>query len=516
LSARRPRPSRANSDLREVADLLKTLSQRAPSGGQADSVTAARLRAAALRAVERLHECDNGTRLHAIATRCDVNGEMHERVAADLGLSRRQFYRDLAVARRTIAREIRGDVVAVVRRDVALPFAAQLQTAAALAAAGHRRVAYDAFAPVTAAMAGDQKAWGHCILAEFLLQDGDVDGADRELARAREASRQNDGAGSEHALLVEASRAFEAGRLSESTDVLERCIVQAQPRERIGNPLSTETLSRALTLLAFCYQVRGKFHAASTTHARNPAAGGACVSTLAEIEYLNVNAMLACDGPAGPAGARVACDAFYEFAAGHGFLEDISAALLQKGGIARSQRRLTEAGALARESLAIHRAIGRPSAWILSLLSGVAVDAGDAAGAIAFAREMRSESAAQTRPWWGGVLHEAEALTRLNRFEDANRMCERVERSAVEGDTRLASWQRRVRATALDGLGERHAAQRAAGDALELLGDTAPPFHRLKGLTVAQRIRPTSRQRRQIDALIDLLGWQRRSDAGTR
>ncbi|MBV8116367.1 MAG: hypothetical protein JOZ01_00235, partial [Candidatus Eremiobacteraeota bacterium] len=341
------RPSRAPTEAREIATLLATLSNRRRDA----PISVTRLQAAAEHAVGRLCERDNGARLHAILTRCDVRGETHKAVAADLGLSRRQFYRDLATARHLIAKEIRGEIVSIPRSTPALPYAAQLQTAAALAAAGHRRVAYDSFAPVTASMSSAHAVWGYCVLAEFLLQDDDPAGADRQLERARDACGQAAGVGREHLALIEASKAFEAGRMADSVRALEESVRIAEPYAQSGVALSAETYSRALTLLAFCYQARGQFHLASTTHARNPASfPDAAISQTARVDYLNVNAMLACDGPSGPAGARAACNAFYEFAAGHGFLEDISAALTQKSGIARTQRRLDEAMRLATES----------------------------------------------------------------------------------------------------------------------------------------------------------------------
>lgn len=507
MSEGQRRRSRAPSEERAVADLLAGLSQRSRDAGDREVSETARLRAAALQGVERLRSRDDGARWHAIVMRCDIGGETHKAVAADLGLSRRQFYRDLSAARQAVAMEIRREVVRVTPATPELPFAAQLQTAAALAAAGHRRVAVNAFQPVVETMRGEASVWGRGMLAEFLLYDGDVAGADRELALARDACRDAGDSGREHILLIEASKSFEAGRLAETVRVLEDCMSLSQPNAEAHSPLAVETLSRALTLLAFCYQVRGAFHAASAAHARNPAGNGKSVSAMAKIEFLNVNAMLACDGPAGPAGAYEACDAFYEFAAERGFLEDISAALLQKGGVARTQRRLDEAARLARESLAIHRAIGRPSAAILSLLSGVAVDGGESDEAIALAREMRAEASPHTRTWCGAQLHEAEALAQSGRFRTARSACESVAGEAEQDDVRILAWRRRIEAAALAGEGDRNGASSAAGEAIEILGSDAPPFHRLKSLIVAERIRPERRRRGKIRELVDLLGW---------
>jgi hypothetical protein len=143
----------------------------------------------------------------------------------------------------------------------------------------------------------------------------------------------------------------------------------------------------------------------------------------------------------------------------------------------------------------------------LSLLSGVAVESGDSAAAIALAREMRVEASPHSRTWCGSYLHEAEAFVHAGRFQTALSACRSVAHESDRQDLRILAWRRRIEAAALAGEGDRNRAVSAVMEAVEILGEDAPPFHRLKSLMVAERIRPERRQRGKISELVDLLGW---------
>jgi hypothetical protein len=498
MSGKTPRHGRAPARAGDIAARLRDEAGRS---------------SATLRAVDGLRRYPNGERLHAIVQRCDIDREMHKVVAADLGLSRRQFYRDLATARRLIDEGLREKAAPAASAGDQGPFGSQLETAVALAAAGHGKAAFRYFAPAVASLAGDEAAWGHSVLAEFLLEDGDLPGAGSQLRRALAACVRERGPGMAHALLIEANVSSETGRAVEAVRLLQQCVDYVEPHANARDWLAVDTFSRALTLLAFWFHARGEFKAAATVHARNPAASShSLVSPMAQIDYLNVNAMLACDSVDGPSGAKAACDAFHDFATGHGFLEEISAALLQLGGIARFERRLVDAERFAQESLAIHRTIGRPAAPILSMLTGIAVDRGASSHAVALARDMRAEAAPDSHAWWGSHLYEAEALAQAGQHREARSICSRVAFEARSRDTRIAAWLRRVEATTFGGLGDSGAAYRAAGNAVEILGEAAPPFHRIKSLMVAQGIRPTHSRGRQIRELANVLGWRQSGD----
>jgi hypothetical protein len=109
--------------------------------------------------------------------------------------------------------------------------------------------------------------------------------------------------------------------------------------------------------------------------------------------------------------------------------------------------------------------------------------------------------------WWCAHLYEAEAVTQCGDYAQAQILCDRV---ALEGnslDRRISSWLRRIEAGIQNGLGDRRSAYRLAEGSLEILGDDAPPFHRIRGLLVAQQARPSRTRLQQIRALSDTLGW---------
>lgn len=82
------------------------------------SVAVRALRSAAYAALDRLRDNENTLRMYSVIWRCDVEGRAHKVVARELGLSRRQFYRDLYRARLFVEKAIFGQVWArVPNRD---------------------------------------------------------------------------------------------------------------------------------------------------------------------------------------------------------------------------------------------------------------------------------------------------------------------------------------------------------------------------------------------------------------
>jgi tetratricopeptide (TPR) repeat protein len=507
MSVQGRRRSRTGAPLADTAKLLRNALPRRDALGESEP-----LQAATLQAVDRLRSGhENGERLYALVCRCDVHGESHKVVAANLGLSRSQFYRDLARARRIIAEELRADVTREASGAAVdgTPFGSKLQTAISLAASGHGKAAVAYFAPIVATMTRAQQIWGHAVLAELSLGDGDFSTAERELQRAFELNGDEPGLGLARALFAKAGLLYETGRESAASVCFERAVMQIESyAAAFRSPLARDALSAALSNLTFCYFARGDFHAAAATHAKNPAfSEGALVSPSVHLAYLRTDATLACDSSAGPARAREACQAFHRFAVAHGLLDEISYALLQLGGLARIERRLDDAQRLAQESLELQSAIGRPSAPALSLLSCIAFDKGEYDAAVRLARKTPAQSAKGSHTWWHSHLSEAEALAHAGRHDEARAICDRVRSESGTRDARIDAWTRRVDARIFERLGNERAAYRAAGSALEILGKDAPPFYRLKSLLIAQQVRPAHSQREQIRGLAASLGW---------
>ncbi|HEY3674493.1 MAG TPA: hypothetical protein VGK84_00715, partial [Candidatus Tumulicola sp.] len=324
-------------------------------------------RAAVYAALRRLREELRGERLHTILTRCDVVGEPHKAVASDLSISRRQFYRDLEAGRRRIAELL------------------------------------EEFPPAGI----DELALGDWKLTATvsLTASGQIDAARKLLPLTDAVDDLED---TPWAMLGRARGLQASGRATQGASLLERCITQLQAAPFLA-PGSADAKSLAFTLLAFCYFELGKIRDAVSAHSRNPAAVPGAVSTVTRRQYLNVDAMLACDGRTGTGRAKAICIAFHRFAIEHGFVEDISSSLLLLSGVARFERRYADAERLARESLTIHQALDLPVAPIISMLAGIAIDRGDARAGIELARETKAHAAPQSHAWWAAHLYEAEA-----------------------------------------------------------------------------------------------------------
>ncbi|HKU67305.1 MAG TPA: hypothetical protein VJP85_06000 [Candidatus Baltobacteraceae bacterium] len=112
------------------------------SAGADDREVLARIRAAVSAAAEHLKGGTKGAqrlhqgRHHAIVTRCDLGYEVHKRVAADLGLSLRHFYRERNAAHARLAELLRWNpataivaTTALDRSDLALAYARSLRDA---------------------------------------------------------------------------------------------------------------------------------------------------------------------------------------------------------------------------------------------------------------------------------------------------------------------------------------------------------------------------------------------------
>ena len=420
-------------------------------------------------ALRRLRDEPRGERLHAIVTRCDLTNEPHKSVAGDLAISRRQFYRDLDEARRRVAAFLEERPEARDDRTI-----------------GDWKLA------ATVSLTADGYVDAARKLAPLVGDGGDP----AEAAAWRSMGR--------------AAALRDAGKSAEAAAVLERCIDEFRVRDD-GTPIDADLRSYCFTSLTFFYFEFGKLREAVRTHARNPAAAPGAVLTLTRKQYLNVDAMLAIDGRSGAARARAICLAFHRFAIEHGFVDDISSSLLLLAGIARSERRYEEAERLARESLMIHEAIDRPIAPILSMLSGIAIDRGDATAGIALARETRTHASTQSHAWWASHLFEAEATNMLRQPAPALAICAMVERESDSADARIRSWTRRVRAGSLGLQGESAAARRSAETALEIAGPDGPAYQRLENLLVANDLSPRPQRTDEIKDLAALLGWNRRT-----
>ncbi|HEY1429812.1 MAG TPA: hypothetical protein VGF18_09580 [Candidatus Tumulicola sp.] len=357
-----------------------------------------------------------------IVTRCDLAGESHKAVAADLAISRRQFYRDLEAGRRRVGEFIELAPAADDRMFGDWKFAARVS----LADAGHFEPAGKLLYPnATGVESHEEAAW--------------------------DAIR--------HAQALQGS-----GHAAAAASLMERCVAGMSSKQGY-TAVAADVRSLAYTLLTFCYFELGKLRDAAAAHALNPASIAGAVSMVARKQYLSVDAMLACDGREGTGRATAICIAFHRFAVQHGFIEEIASSLVLLSSIARYERRFGDAERLARESLTLYRAMSAPGDHVVSLLAGIAIDRGDAQSAIELAREARSLALEGSHAWWASYLFEAEAANLIGKSRIELELCAAVERDADTSDGRILSWTRRIQAGSFTIAGETVAGRRAADDA---------------------------------------------------
>jgi hypothetical protein len=512
-----PRRSRAKGVAADVAELLRNVWSGSPAEEAAPSVSVALLRAATLQAVEGLRfiSSTEGDCLYDVLWRCDIRGEPRKVVAEELNLSRRQFYRYLDAARRSVAdlvqRQLSRDALSS-RADPRL-LDPRFNTAMGLAVSGNPVSAVRHFMPLARSLRGPEAVWGHMVLVQLYLDCGAVAEAEREQKLALDLSDSMSGSdsGTAAALALLAKMLIlrkGSGPTLEIVELIERALRYIGAEDCLRSPLTAETGSLLFSNLVACKLTLGDFAEARQLHGLNPAAAeSASITPSTRMHYYNAGAWLACNAVVAPSIMQSACVASYAFAARHGFFDCIVAALQQMAVVARFERRFSMARSFTRQSLELSRALGLNERIPLNLAAGIALEMGAVNSALRASRKAQKEAADGEHDLWTSYLFEAEALAEKGLHSEAQAICLQV---ALEGETlgkRLGSWRKRIEARIHQGRGEISAARRSVGDAIDLLGEDAPAFYRLKNLVVAERIHPLSSRRSVIRELGSTLGW---------
>ena len=162
-----------------------------------EQTIAARIRAAVISAIQALEGLSgdrrsHGARQRAIVYRCDVRGEKHETVARDLGISRREFYRERrrAFERLGLALEREFSTTVEVSRIRPTEFHLRLQYASSLHLVGRFDAALDELA-VLSAESDDvpDRLRALCYGVEIACDAGEASRAGQLLESARELLR---------------------------------------------------------------------------------------------------------------------------------------------------------------------------------------------------------------------------------------------------------------------------------------------------------------------------------------
>jgi tetratricopeptide (TPR) repeat protein len=165
------------------------------------------------------HAAEHLRRLQAIVERCDLGEEPHDVVARELGVCRRQFYRDRREAFERIACIVREQAVAPAFSVAERPdeVALQLTLASRLQNAGHFSAARTALERLsTQTLAPPQRALAMHELIELLCESGNISEARTALTRAKRDLANTDATGDELRLLRAETLAAKAAVMTRS------------------------------------------------------------------------------------------------------------------------------------------------------------------------------------------------------------------------------------------------------------------------------------------------------------
>jgi len=165
--------------------------QAAGPAAVVERTMSARIRAAVVAAIDALeppHAAagSHGARQRAILTRCDLRGEKHENVARDLGISRREFYRERRRAQERLALALQREFSAPVEPARIRPseFELRMQYASSLRMVGHFEAALKELELAHDAPA-EEAVRALCRSVEIACDAGDAKRATRALHSAR-------------------------------------------------------------------------------------------------------------------------------------------------------------------------------------------------------------------------------------------------------------------------------------------------------------------------------------------
>lgn len=241
--------------------------QSAGPAAVVERTMAARIRAAVVSAIDAL-EAPNadvrsrGARQRAILTRCDLRGEKHQGVARDLGISRREFYRERRRALERLAVSLEREFSTPVEPARIRPseFELRMQYASSLRMVGHfdaalkeLDLAHDAPAP--------DAVRALCRSVEIACDAGDAKRAHRALEAARRALAASGASGSilgAAVALSEGLLAWHTGNMPDSLRAYESALDQLRSSGAANDPGALEIAVAALLAKADVLSESGK------------------------------------------------------------------------------------------------------------------------------------------------------------------------------------------------------------------------------------------------------------------
>lgn len=460
---------------------------------------------------ERLRAEDNGSlesherreRQYQILVRCDLGSEPHDAVATDLGLSRRQFYRERKEAAQYLAAFLQREMSERVAhsQEVRLDrFALEVARAKALRLAGEPGASERILRGLIAAgedVARRVEPW--CQLVDLLVNDNRSGEADDEIARLRgvlATTRNLDRASGRQARVrVEmqvASHLWYQGRLRDALALDEREEGALVDMARSPSPVAREFFIRTRIRQALCGLMSGSLARARGNLEEVRALLNSDDLPLApRIEFLIVYGNLQ-DHAIRDSGATMPMvfEAL-DLARRHGLVElvidamsGLSSAAQIRGDHQAGRRYVYEILPVAE-----HAALPAQRGMLLNVAAISEAALGQHQTAVALAHRARSILAGDSLERIYSSLAEAQARVTIGQFAEGRTAAAdaHAAAAAIESD-RLGGTALRLLAESAEGLGRLESAREQIVGAIAALEREGPPFALLQAYRAAARI----------------------------
>jgi tetratricopeptide (TPR) repeat protein len=426
-------------------------------------------------------------RWRTIVVRCDLGGELHASVAADLGISKRHLYRERRKALALLA-EVLSVGPAPKARTVIVEVDPQLAAAATLSQTDRVERAVPILETALQwARTDAAKIRIFLQLSSVFCQLRQFTRADSALAAARQTFTTMAPERSETAALLLEIATAEAKVLDHhgKTDAAEARLLRG-----VGHFTTVGIFDDQITARAFA-QAQLTLANLMGSHAEQVGA----IAYAAEAERVirrykletvlqsramsELGALRFFSGVAPSAMVLPDLRAAYALAQANGFVTDVVQSALALAFLYSRAAHHAHALQFARASLQVMQITGMRAAFVSQsyfTLAAVQTAAGDRDGALQTLTRLRASMA--KHPWSPfpyGKLVEGQILLQCGSYEAALRVTnDAVTGFAAEGRTKTIGACLRVRAEIQTAIGDRHGAQRTLEEAIELLGAGVP------------------------------------------
>ncbi len=476
------------------------------------------------RCAERLRSDETGSdeqrerrgRQHQILVRCDLGSEPHEQVASELGLSRRQFYRERKEAASYLAafleREIRERTARA--QEVRLDrFALEVARAKALRLAGEpsasERILRDL---VIAGEDFGRRVEPWCHLVDLLVNDNRSEEAEREVTRLRTelaGARHLDRAAARQAgVRIEmqvASHLWSQGKMRETLALDEREEGGLAEMARSPSPTVREFFVRTKIRQALCGLMSGSIARARNNLEEVRATLNSDDLPLApRIEFLIVYGNLKDHAVGDSSETMTMVFEALDLARRHGLVELVIDAMsgLSSAAQVRGDHKAGREYVYEILPVAERAALPAQHGMVLNVAAISEAALGRHEAAVALAHRARSVLATNSLERIYSSLAEAQARVTIGQFAEAGSPATDAHAAAAAiGSDRLGGTALRLLAESAEGLGNLAAARERIVGAIAALEHEGPPSALLQAYRVAARITGDRRYERTATEL---------------